>query len=85
MVNNPLGLFPVSNTPWRSPKSHLSPLQIKAHKTRRLQGRLARAAFAEQLAEGLSVKEAAEAIGFGEDYGKAMLRQIRAELGPQAI
>ena len=85
MMKNPLGLFPLSNTPWRTPKNHLSPNQVKAHNTRRLQGRLTRAAFAENLAEGMSVEDAAEAAGMERGYGYRLLAQIRAELGPQAI
>lgn len=42
-------------------------------------------AFAEYLAEGLSVREAAERLGKHAQYGQALLNRIRARLGAQAI
>lgn len=51
--------------------------------------RLARAAnierFAEHLAEGAGVIEAAKLIGVSADTGWEYLKSIRAGLGPQAV
>lgn len=40
--------------------------------------------FAEHLANGLSPREAAKAMGRGQDYGNALMQRIRKRLGPQA-
>jgi len=41
--------------------------------------------FAEHLANGLSVPEAAARVGATSAYGNAMLQRIRRRLGPQAV
>lgn len=41
--------------------------------------------FAELLSEGLSVRQAANRMGYGYEYGNAMLQRIRRKLGSQAI
>lgn len=41
--------------------------------------------FADLLSEGLTVRQAANRLGFGYDYGNAMLQRIRRKLGGQAI
>lgn len=41
--------------------------------------------FAEHLADGLSVKDAARLVGATSAYGNAMLQRIRRRLGAQAI
>lgn len=40
--------------------------------------------FAEHLADGLSVPEAAQRVGWASSQGNAMLQRIRKRLGPQA-
>lgn len=40
--------------------------------------------FADLLGEGLTVTQAAKAMGHGYNYGNAMLQRIRARLGSQA-
>lgn len=40
--------------------------------------------FAEHLANGLSVNEAARAVGWSTSYGNAVLQRIRKRLGDQA-
>lgn len=44
-----------------------------------------RAGFAEFLANGYSVAQAARAVGVSRAYGNAMLQRIRKRLGPQAV
>lgn len=41
--------------------------------------------FAEYLAEGLTITQAAHRMGKDYCYGNAMLQRIRARLGPQAV
>jgi DNA-directed RNA polymerase specialized sigma24 family protein len=41
--------------------------------------------IAEHLAEGLSIREAGEAIGISPAAAKSMFKRVRADLGPQAI
>ena len=41
-------------------------------------------AFADALADGATVKEAAARVGVSVDYGRAMLGRIRKQLGWQA-
>lgn len=41
--------------------------------------------FAEHLADGLSVKEAAKLVGATPHYGNAMLQRMRRNLGAQAV
>jgi hypothetical protein len=40
--------------------------------------------FAEHLANGLSVPEAARAVGWQSSHGNSMLQRIRKQLGEQA-
>jgi transposase len=40
--------------------------------------------FAEYLAEGYSVPDAARMVGVGPAYGNSLLQRIRKRLGPQA-
>jgi hypothetical protein len=41
--------------------------------------------FAEHLANGLSVHDAARAVGWQTSHGNSMLQRIRKRLGPQAV
>jgi len=41
-------------------------------------------AFAEYLAQGLTVKEAARAMGHDQAYGNALMQRLRKRLGSQA-
>jgi hypothetical protein len=41
--------------------------------------------FAEYLAEGYSVPDAARMVGSGSAYGNAMFQRGRKRLGPQAV
>ncbi len=45
----------------------------------------AREVFAEFLANGYSVAQAARAVGASRAYGNAMLQRIRQRLGAQAV
>jgi hypothetical protein len=41
--------------------------------------------FAELLSEGMTVRQAANRMGYEYDYGNAMLQRIRRKLGKQAV
>lgn len=61
------------------------PSQLSAWRNKLKQARERRIeAFAEHLADGLSITEASHRLGVTQQAGSAMLATIRARLGPQA-
>lgn len=41
--------------------------------------------FCDLLADGCTVREAAQRMGIRDDYAKSMLQRVRRRLGPQAV
>jgi hypothetical protein len=82
----PTGIFHTRNPDLATARAtkFAKPKRVSKGRTSRAHGDAQRAQFAEHLAEGLSVGEAAAAMCLSKQSGSKMLAQIRAELGPQA-